>query len=253
MFPVDETYLASELKKLDCSYAFYYQANEGQPFFSANCDRFLSASIIKIPILLSWLALERAGKADRTELCDLNTEPEVRGAGFSFLLRQRHLPYQDLLLLMISVSDNLATNLVIKRIGLTRLQEVFRDELRLKSTMCGRKLMDYDARSRGIDNWVSGEEAIRFYELIDRLSDEEKSWVEPMFLVNTDDYLFKRNLRADSVEFYHKTGSINRVLHDWGYTRQEKLFLFTNNIKDNRQVIEVFGNLGEALISPIQE
>ena len=245
--------IREELSQLDCLYAFYYQAEGREQVYFANHDRFLSASIIKIPILLSWLTLERAGLLNRAEICRLDDESEVRGAGLSFLFRQRELPYQDLLTLMISLSDNLATNLIIRHIGLPRLQETFRDALGLKSTECGRKLMDYEARSRGIDNWVSAEEAVHFYDLLEALTEEEKSWVEPAFRYNTDDYLFKRNLRADSAIFYHKTGSIHRVLHDWGYTRQEKLFLFTNQINDNRRVIETFGKLGAALITLIPD
>ena len=59
----------------------------------------------------------------------------------------RRLPFADVLLLMIALSDNLCTNLVIRRIGIARLNRVFREELGLlNGTRLERKLMDYAAR-----------------------------------------------------------------------------------------------------------
>jgi beta-lactamase class A len=237
----------SKLDRLGCDYAFYYHPTGGKAVFEANCDRFSSASIIKIPILLSWIHLEHQGVVDRAELCDLDAEPQIQGAGFSWLLRGRQVPYQDVLLMMIALSDNLCTNLVIRRIGLERLQHTMQEGLGLTDTQLQRKLMDYAARARGLDNWVSAAEAIRFYELVRALPPAEQAWVESMLLVNQDDALFKRDLTRDTVEFYHKTGSIAGILHDWGYTRSVEMFLFTQNVSHEQPVFAVFGELGELL------
>ncbi len=99
---------------------------------------------------------------DRSELCCLDDEPEVHGAGFSWLLRARQLPYQDVLMMMIALSDNLCTNLVIRKIGIERVNQVFRDALGLRGTELQRKLMDYEARERGLDNWITARDCIRY-------------------------------------------------------------------------------------------
>ncbi len=237
----------ARLEHLGCDYAFYCHPAGGNPVFEANCERFSSASIIKIPILLSWIHLERQGLVDRSELCDLDAEPQVQGAGFSWLLQGRRLPYQDLLLMMIALSDNLCTNLIIQRIGLARLQQTMREVLGLTGTQIQRKLMDYEAKARGLDNWVSASEAIHFYDLIRALPPAETTRVEAMLAVNQDEALFKRNLTRDTVEFFHKTGSIAGVLHDWGYTRSMELFLFTQKVPQEQPVFEVFGELGGLL------
>lgn len=239
----------SILDQLGCQYAFYYTKPGCAPIFQANQRRFYSASIIKVPILLAWLYLEHAGEVSREELCDLDAEPQVQGAGFSWLLRGRQIPYQDALLMMIALSDNLCTNLVIRRAGQERLNEVMRDALGLTGMELQRKLFDYDARARGLDNWITAESCIEMYALIDRLPAEDRAWVESMLAVNQDDALLKRCVPRDTLTFYHKTGSITGVLHDWGYTDRCKIFLLTQNVRAEPPVFEVFGRLGTLMIA----
>lgn len=237
------------LEQLGCQYAFYFAPTGEKPFFQSNGDLFFSASIIKIPILLAWIHLERAGWVDRAELCDLDDEPEVQGAGFSWLLRGRKLPYQDVILMMIALSDNLCTNLVIRRAGLERLNQVFQEALGLTGTKLQRKLFDYEARERGLDNWVSAQDCIHFYRLIQALEPAERAWVESMLAVNQDDLLLRRCIPRDTLAFYHKTGSIEHVLHDWGYTDRCQIFLLTQNVPDEPAVFDVFGELGRLMIA----
>jgi len=240
--------IITSLKQQDIKYAFYFKRRGQDAVLESNYDRFSSASIIKLPLLLTWVHLERQGVVDRAELCDLDAEPQVRGAGFAYQMLARRLPYRDVLLMMIALSDNLCTNLVIRRIGLERVQQVFRSVLGMQGTELQRKLMDYKARDQGLDNWVSAADAVRLFDLFDGLAPEEKAWVEPMLLVNTDDLLLKRNVPRDQLDFYHKTGSIQGVFHDWGYTRDCKIFLFTNQVKDVRPIYDIFGMAGELLI-----
>lgn len=237
------------LNQQDFQYSFYFHRTGEAPVRAGNCDRFSSASIIKLPLLLAWVHLERAGEVSRADLCNLDDEPQVRGAGFAYQMLARKLPYHDVLLMMIATSDNLCTNLVIRRIGLERVQQIFRDELQLKGTELQRKLLDFKARDRGLDNWVSGEDAVRFFDLFASLTPVEKAWVEPMLLANTDDLLLMRDIPRDELHFYHKTGSMKGVLHDWGYTRDCRIFLFTNGVQDEPAAFRLFGKAGELLIS----
>jgi beta-lactamase class A len=237
------------LEKLGANYAFYFERTDEMPFRRANCTRFHSASIIKIPILLAWLHLERQGYVMRSEICDLDVEPQVRGAGLSWLLHARQIPYADVLLLMITLSDNLCTNLIIQYCGLERLQHVFEETLRLPGVKLERKLMDYAARERGLDNWITSADCERLFECIDELQPSERAFVDNLLENNQDDTLFKRSIPRDTLTFYHKTGSLPGLLHDWGYTRSCRIFLLTENFSDEPAVFEVFGALGR-LITP---
>lgn len=242
----------TRLEQMGCQYAFYFApvgAPFGvKPFFQSNASRFSSASIIKVPILLAWVYLERSGAVNREELCNLDAEQQVQGAGFSWMLHARHLPYQDVLMMMIALSDNLCTNLVIQRAGLERLNQVFRADLGLEGTELQRKLMDYEARERGLDNWITAQDCIRLYGLLQNLTPAERSWVDAMLAVNQDAALLMRSISRDTLTFHHKTGSIPGVLHDWGYTDRCQIFLLTQNVPDEPAAFEVFGALGRAML-----
>ena len=232
---------------LPFEYALYYRARGAAPVLRKNCDLFLSASIIKAPILFAWAYLERAGLVCSDEPCDLSAEPPIQGAGFSWLLRQTSAPYHDVLLWMMTVSDNLCANLVIRRVGLARLNETFR-ALGLPDARLERKLMDYEAKARGLENRVSPADCIRLYDLRDELPPEQRAWLEPMLLWNTDLGLWLRNVPRDTVDFYHKTGNITGVLHDWGYTKDADVFLLTQGVEDESDVYRLLDRLGPVLL-----
>ena len=242
-----EAQLDAAAASLTCDFALYWRRRGEPPVMRKNCDSFLSASIIKAPILFAWAHLERAGVVSSDEMCDLRAEPLVEGAGFSWLLRQREAPYHDVLLWMMTVSDNLCANLIIRRLGVERLDATFR-ALGLPDARLERKLMDYDARARGLENRVSPADCIRLYELRDELPAEQRAWIEPMLLWNTDGGLWLRNVPRDSVDFYHKTGSMTGVLHDWGYTKEVEVFALTQRVRDERTIYRALDLLGPALL-----
>ncbi len=218
----------------------------------ANHDRFVSASLIKVPILLAWLELERAGEVSRAELCNLDAEPQVQGAGYSWLLRARQIPYQDVLLMMIAISDNLCTNLVIQRAGRERLNQVIHDQLGLTGSDLQRKLFDYAARARGLDNFISAQDCIHLYELLARLGPSERAWVDSLLAACQENLLLMRDIPVDTLDgelaFHHKTGSIPGVLHDWGYTSRCQIFLLTQNVRDEPATFQAFGKLGHLML-----
>jgi beta-lactamase class A len=235
------------LNHLNCLYAFYFKQSGQSPVLQMNCTRFPSASIIKLPILLAWAYLERSGDVGRDEICDLDADRQVEGSGFSWLLRARRIPFQDVLLMMMALSDNLCTNLVIDRIGFERLNKIFYSELGLEGAELHRKMMDFDARRLGTENWVTAQDCIMMFDLIHLLTAEERAWIEPMLLANQDTSLFMRDLGPNSVLFYHKTGSLKGIFHDWGYTSNKNLFLLTQNVQDEIAVRRIFGELGKLL------
>jgi beta-lactamase class A len=205
---------------------------------------FPSASLIKVPLLLAWLEMEKAGTANRNDLCSLDREPAVGGAGISELLQGRSLPYADVLLLMMALSDNLCTNLVIRHIGLERANAIFREQLGLLDTRIQRKMMDFEARQSGRENWISARDCIRLYLIIEELATEDRVWVESLLGACQDGTLLMRSLVDGQVRFYHKTGALPGVLHDWGFTRQRRLFLLTEHSSDEPAVLDVFGQAG---------
>ena len=101
--------IRTQLDQLDGAYTFYYRERDGEPIRFSNRGpdfRFRTASIIKVPIALSWFVLERGGALDRREIAELDREARVEGAGFACALTVRSFPYADALLHMLATSDN---------------------------------------------------------------------------------------------------------------------------------------------------
>ena len=240
----------SILPHLSCKYAFFVRYKGQLPVFDANSDSFSAASLIKIPILLAWASLEQTGEISLDEICDLDAEPQVKGAGFSRSMRTRQISYHDVLLMMIATSDNLCTNLAIHRIGMERLNVLFSDRLGLTGTLLQRKLMDFKARARGLDNLISAQDYVRLFDLVHALPPTQKSWVETMLSSCQDTSLLVRNLDRDSLHFFHKTGSIPGVLHDWGYSRDCDIFLLTDNVTNESELTQAFGQIGQQFLTP---
>jgi beta-lactamase class A len=77
-----------------------------------------TASTIKFPIMIECFAEAAEGKLDLAELIKLPEEEKVSGSGIlQDLTTGREYPLRDLIMLMITLSDNTATNLILNRIG----------------------------------------------------------------------------------------------------------------------------------------
>ena len=244
-----DTNFLSEIPEVCLQFAFYFHRRGAFPIFEANAEQFSSASLIKVPILLACAFLERTGAFNLDEIWDLNAETQVHGAGFAHRMHARRLPFHDVLLMMIANSDNLCTNLVIHRIGIERLNAIFHQELGLTAdTELQRKLMDFEARARGLDNWIAVHDCLRLFELVEALPQFQRAWLDPMLQHCQDSSFLMRDLARDSIHFSHKTGSIPGVMHDWGYTPDCQIFLLTNGVTDESRTNHLFGQAGRLLV-----
>jgi beta-lactamase class A len=81
-----------------------------------------TASVIKLTVLLTAMDEVRSGQASLDEKIVLNKDNQVEGSGMlEFMDTPLTLTLKDALTLMIVVSDNTATNLMIDRFGLDRI------------------------------------------------------------------------------------------------------------------------------------
>lgn len=92
---------------------------DGQVLYALNPDRaFPAASTIKVPLLIRMLELAQAGQVDLGACVVMQDADRVPGSGVMHELQGGlALTWLDVLTLMIIVSDNTATNLVIEKLG----------------------------------------------------------------------------------------------------------------------------------------
>ena len=110
-------------------------------------DRVRTASTIKLAVLAATFAAVAEGKVKWTDLSTLRDSDKVSGSGVigNEFADGDKLPLSDLIHLMIVLSDNTATNLVLDRITADYVNEQM-DKLGLKQTRSMRKV-----RGDGVD------------------------------------------------------------------------------------------------------
>jgi beta-lactamase class A len=176
-----------------------------------------AASTIKVPILAAALDEVDAGRLD---LEQPNAIPPQRTGGSGVL---QALPYlhtltlADLLTLMIIVSDNTATNVVIDLIGMERVNQ-FCADAGLNGTVLRRKMMDADAVRLGLENTTTARDQAKLLGAI--------AWgnllpapLRAFALQALERQQFNDGLPSllpDEVIVAHKTGELPGVRHDVG-------------------------------------
>lgn len=117
--------------------------------------RFSAASLIKLPILWELYRRAGAGDIDLDHELPVLKEHKVGGTG---IIKELHdglrLTVRDLATLMVVVSDNTATNMLIDLLGFDAINGTIA-ELGMKGTTLQRKMMDFEAKKQGKDNYTT--------------------------------------------------------------------------------------------------
>ncbi|TWT93461.1 Carbapenem-hydrolyzing beta-lactamase Sme-1 precursor [Botrimarina colliarenosi] len=122
---------------------------------------FTQASAIKIPILGTLNRLAADGRLALSETLPVDPSDGVGGCGVlqNFLPGASRLALADLATLMIVLSDNVATNLLIERIGFDAVNELIEDMHGSEATRLRRKMIDLEARKVGRENTATPRDA----------------------------------------------------------------------------------------------
>lgn len=185
-----------------------------------------AASTIKIHILLELFNQLKAGKHSLDEFIEIPTyrdDPEWHPPSSGILKDLTSIPrlsLKDAATLMMAVSDNVATNLLIDLLGLWNIQASI-EHLSLGSTKLQRKMMDLDSKARGLENVTSPYDMmitmgkIARYEILDRSSCDTILDI----LSKCQDVFGVRRLIPENVRIEHKTGELFDVCNDVGIVR----------------------------------
>lgn len=126
---------------------------EGGSFSLHADDEFATASTIKIAILAELYRQVQQGKLKLSDTYTVQAADLVGGSGISQALTPgaTRLTLRDLAVLMVSVSDNSMTNVLIDRVGMDNVNALL-DSLALPRTRLRRKMMDVRAAAEGREN-----------------------------------------------------------------------------------------------------
>ena len=179
-----------------------------------------SASIIKIFLMAFLFRKFRNGELHPEDRMEIRPELIAPSAGvLSYLRDLRELSVRDLIELMIIVSDNSATNVLIDLAGMDEVNAFLAEELGLRQTRVRRKMMDLDAIARGQDNTTSAMEAGIVLERMRQgtlIGPEESREMLRVLKNQQDSSLIPWYLREELPEhtIAHKTGGLDYVVHD---------------------------------------
>jgi beta-lactamase class A len=181
---------------------------------------FSAASTIKVAVMAAVARAIDAGELSRDTRVPVRPEDIVPGSG---VVRQMEpnlvLTIDDHTYLMISISDNTTSNILIDQVGLEAVQEVCR-EYATEGTMLGRKFFGRAAQGKEIENTVTARGLATLLRNIiegEVASAEMTAWMKDLLGKQQHRSRLARALGWDTEPWYGgKTGTIIGVTNDCG-------------------------------------
>ncbi|MYL35789.1 hypothetical protein GLW05_19645 [Pontibacillus yanchengensis] len=170
-----------------------------------------AASVIKIPIMMEAFRQAKTRGVDLSATVTIPQHNKVGGAGVLQFLSQDAFPLHDLVTMMIIVSDNVASNAVIKHIGIGNVNHLI-EELGCSNTKLRREFMDLKAQEQGLDNTTTAEDMVK---LLEQLTLQDREMVEILKGQQLTSQLPAYHTYED-LEVANKTGELDGVNHDVG-------------------------------------
>lgn len=200
---------------------------------------FPTGSSIKIPILIELYRQAGEGKYKLTDQRRMERADKVPGGGVIqfFTEGTSQLSLSDLGVLMIVLSDNTATNMLIDQTGIANVNATL-DTAGLRQIRLRRKMIDTAASARGDENTATPREAMALMEKLYRGEIVNKTLSEDILKVLK---LRKSSsipkLLPGNVEIANKPGGIEGVACDWGIVyvpnRPFAIAVMTNYLGEN--------------------
>jgi beta-lactamase class A len=192
--------------------------NSGKKFLLRSDDVFPQASSIKIAVLAELYRQAQAGKVNLTDLytvrsADLVQDSYIMGGLTPGVTR---ITLRDLATMMVAVSDNSATNVLIDRLGMENVNTLL-DSLGLVHTRLRRKMMDLKAAGEGRENISTPAEMMALLEALYRgkfLNQEMTSDFFTLLSIHKESAM-PRDL-PEGLKVANKPGDLEGVRNDSG-------------------------------------
>lgn len=211
--------IIKQLESVKGKVAVVVETLDGERLVSINDhDVFPSASTIKLAIMLTLFKAAENQELSLDDEVSLEGLEKTGGDGILKELSEHHrFTYRELCTLMIIVSDNMATNILIRTLGMDKINAQI-TELGLQDTHLGRFMMDSEAKKRGEDNFITAYEMSQLFHII--LNSEAYSEASRIAML---DILKRQQVRGrldrylpEEMTIAHKTGDLDFLEHDGG-------------------------------------
>lgn len=231
-------------------------APDGARFAHRGGRRFVAASTVKIAVMIELFRQIDAGEQSLDTVHALRPEDKATGSG---VLAQLHdgitLTLGDLAYLMMSISDNSATNVLIERIGMARANATMRD-LGMRNSTLGRTMRGRHGLADEPENWaVPDDYAMAIAALLDGRAASSNSCARMLALLERqqNDRRIARHLpKLDRPRWGSKTGSLSGVVNDVGFVLTGAgpliLAVFCESVPDAHAGEQMIGDIAKAAL-----
>ncbi len=226
---------------------------DGASWGSRADDQWQSASVIKIPVMIEIFQQIDAGGRTLDDLHTLSAEVKTPGSGVLLEMHEGlNLSLYDLLYLMMSISDNTATNLLIDFAGMDAVNQRMRTWGMTGSTL-NRKMQGKAATAGQKENYLVPSECSEMIRKIlvgEAASAESCQTMTKILTTQQNKNRLARPLTPEhDIEFGSKTGTVKGVCNDCGFYRKGDNVLILSVLQHN-----VWPDVaGEAAIGAIAE
>jgi beta-lactamase class A len=229
---------------------------ETRATWEANADRsFPAASTIKTAILVALYREVDAGRIELDREIAILPEAKVPGSGVLTWMRDGlHLPVADLAYLMVAISDNTASNLLIDLVGQDRVRATIAD-LGLTGTALNRRFLGRSPGSGEPDNWTTAADLAELLVAIatDRAASPASCAAMRATLALQQHRDRIPRLLPDAYAYAGKTGSLPALVHDAGLVTTPggtlALAVLTKGIADPWAADELIGRISRAAVA----
>ena len=215
---LDKDYILGRLSRVPGDVGFYFKdLTTGEELGRNENEMFQAASVIKLPMFAVVAKFVAEGKASWED----RLEPSVR--------------LKTLCGLMITISDNMATNMIMRHFGIETFNREFR-EIGLEKTHIERLLFDSAAGAQGKQNKIVPREMGCLLERVYRhsfVNETVSKCIEDTLLEQQINHKIPGYLRGE-VDVAHKTGEDDGITNDVGivYAREPFVICFATNNTD---------------------
>jgi beta-lactamase class A len=229
---LSKEYRESLVKQLDAmqgEVAMYYKNMvTGETFCYHENDELQPASVIKLPVFLHYLELAAEGEVDPKEEILCTDADRVGGCGALHAFHgDQMVSIETLWELMITISDNCATNLLINHLGKEEFQKAF-PKMGLHVTKLRRIMFDSVLAAQGIENGISVAEMGMLLEKIYRrefVDEKTSEYAEEILARQQINHKIPGYISDWNMRIAHKTGDDDGIANDVGLVYAKQPFV----------------------------
>jgi len=244
----------------------FKDVSSGKSLLINEKEVFHAASTMKTPVMIEVYRQAKAKKFSMKDSIPIENEFKSIVDGSKFSLDSaddsefelyKHLgekrTVHDLVYEMIIASSNLATNIVIEKVGAEHVTQTMR-KFGAKDIQVLRGVEDQKAYDKGLNNTTTAYDLMLIFEKIAKGKAVDKKSSQAMINILLDqkfNTIIPAKLPKD-VKVAHKTGFITALHHDSGIVllpdgRKYVLVLLSKNLEDEKKAIEAMATASEMI------